>query len=193
MLRRYRLALALWLCSVTMVFVAFTSAYIVRRGVPTYDTDTGVYSTHWETLHAPGLLLLINSVLLVGAALAIEIARRRSGASEGDQNLRRSTFASSLASLILVLGFLAGQAMAWNVLRRNGETMASGARPAFFYLLTAAHGLNVALGLFALVWIALRGMGWSPAKRHVATDLTAWYVHAMAVLWIYLLCFLWFA
>ena len=177
----------------TMVFVAFTSAYIVRRGVPTYDAETGVYSTHWETLHAPGLWLLINSLLLVGAALAGETGRRRSLASEGGQNLARSVFLCTLVSLILVLGFLAGQAMVWNVLRRSGETMASGARPAFFYLLTAAHGLNVALGLFALVWIALRGRGWSPAKRLVATDLAAWYLHGMAALWIYLLCFVWFA
>ena len=176
-----------------MVFVAFTSAYIVRRGVPTYDTETGVYSTHWETLHAPGFLLLINSSFLIGAALAMEAARRRSRASDGDENLARSSFIWTLAALILVIGFLAGQAMVWNFLHRSGEAMASGARPAFFYLFTAAHALNVALGLFALVWIALRGLRWSTAKRHLATDLIAWYLHGMTVLWIYLLCFVWFA
>ena len=83
--------------------------------------------------------------------------------------------------------------MVWNVLRRSGEAMASGAGLAFFYLLTAAHALNVALGLSALVWIALRGIAWSTAKRHLATDLIAWYLHGIAVLWIYLLCFMWFA
>jgi cytochrome c oxidase subunit III len=91
-----------------------------------------------------------------------------------------------------VLGFLAGQAMVWNVLRRSGEAMESGARLAFFYLLTAAHALNVALGLGALLWLAVRGARWSTAKRRLATDLMAWYLDAMAILWIGLLCIVWF-
>ena len=77
MLRRYRLALALWLSAVAMVLVAFSSAYIVREGIPTYETGTGAYSTHWESLNAPISLLLLNCLLLAGASLGMEVARRR--------------------------------------------------------------------------------------------------------------------
>ena len=195
MLRRYRLALALWLCSIGMVFVAFSSAYVVRRGVPTYETETGAYSTHWDTLHAPVSLLLINSLLLAAAAVAMEVARRRSqaAAQESGQDRARSSSIWTAASSLLVLGFLGGQALLWSGLERSGESMASGARAAFFYLLTGAHAFNVALGLIVLIWMAIRAKHWSMNKRYFATDLTAWYLHAMAVLWIYLVCFLLFA
>ncbi|HWC16632.1 MAG TPA: cytochrome c oxidase subunit 3 [Terriglobales bacterium] len=194
MLRRYRLALALWLCSIGMVFVAFSSAYVVRRGVPTYETETGAYSTHWDTLHIPVPLLLINSLLLAGAAVAMEVARRRSqAAAHESQDRTGSSWIWTGASSLLVLGFLVGQALVWNALSRNGESMASGARAAFFYLLTGAHALNVALGLIAVIYTVIRGRHWSMNKRYVATDLSAWYMHAMTLLWIYLLGFLLFA
>ena len=192
MLRRYRLALALWLCAVGMVFVAFTSAYVVRRGVPTYETETGAYSTHWEALHAPIPLLLVNSLLLFGAALGMEIARRRASTAAYATN-DKLTPSNSIwmgASLLLIFGFLSGQQRVWSFLHANGESMAAGARPAFFFLLTGAHALNVGFGLLVLIWIALRSTRWNAVKRYIAIDLTAWYLHAMTILWIYLLCFL---
>jgi len=39
-LRRARLGLAVALTPITMLFVAFTSAYIVRQGLPTFDPHT---------------------------------------------------------------------------------------------------------------------------------------------------------
>ena len=195
MLRRYRLALALWLCSVGMVFVAFISAYVVRRGIPTYETGAEAYSTHWEVLHAPLPLLVVNSLLLVASALSMEIARRRAKfpAPERGESTLPSASIWIGGSLLLGLGFIAGQVSVWRLLRANGESMATGARAAFFYLLTGAHALNVVFGLLAIMWIATRGMRWNTMQRYIAIDLTAWYVHAMTVLWILLVCFLFFA
>src|SRR5437868_13701855 len=80
LLRRYRLGLALFVAAIGMLFVGFSSAYVVRRGIPTYDPGTGAYSAVWEPLRLPVALLLLNSCFLVGASGAIEILRRRTSA-----------------------------------------------------------------------------------------------------------------
>ena len=77
LLRRYRLGLALFVAAVAMLFVGFSSAYVVRRDIPTYDAGTGAYSTAWEPLRLPVTLLLINTCLLIGASGALEAVRRR--------------------------------------------------------------------------------------------------------------------
>lgn len=194
MLRRYRLALALWLCSVAMVLVAFASAYIVRKGIPTYETGTGAYSTDWQPLHLPISWLLFNGLLLAGAALQMEAARRREQrpTAGGGGELALGSF-WLIGSLVFGSGFIAVQLTVWHAMRMQGETMASGARPAFFYLLTGAHAVNVALGLLALAWIVLAQGRSKPINRKIAVDLAAWYFHAMTLLWVALLCFLLFA
>src|SRR5262245_64825148 len=57
-LRRARLGLAVGLTSVTMMFVSFTSAYIVRQGLATLDGDRQRYdskcvssSIGWTLMH----------------------------------------------------------------------------------------------------------------------------------------------
>src|SRR5579863_10681063 len=76
-LRRVRLGLAIGLTSVTMIFVSLTSAYIVRRGLPTYDDRTGTYTQDWIPVQLPLALLLINTVLLAASSVTAELARRQ--------------------------------------------------------------------------------------------------------------------
>src|SRR5687767_12293260 len=64
-----RLGLWLFLGTITMLFVGFTSAYMVRRA-----------SQDWSPIRLP-YLIWINTAVLVGSSLTIEAARRcvRSG------------------------------------------------------------------------------------------------------------------
>ena len=189
MLRRYRLALGLWLCAVAMVFIAFISAYFVRGGVPNYEAATGTYSMQWEPPFLPVSLLVLNTCVLLAAALALEFARR---------SVRRAVPDAAYvafpiwlwASLLLSLGFLAGQARVWEMLRSNGHTIGSGARAAFAFVVTGAHAAQIAGLALVVFWIAARQRRWQPMQRYIAADLAAWYLHAMAVLWIALLCVL---
>ena len=192
-LRRYRLALALWMASIVMLFVAFSSAYIVRRGIPTYETATGTYSAMWEPLRLPIGLLIVNTVILFAASAAIEMARRSSRAAYGRSAEKlgvSSTWMWIDLALLLGLGFLAGQGFAWSILRSDGHLMTTGARSAFFYLLTGTHALHSILGILAIAWIAIRCRQWPAHKQYVAVDLTAWYLHSMSVLWLYVFGFL---
>src|SRR5512135_3070701 len=58
-LRRYRLGLMIGLAAVVMLFVSFTSAYIVRQGLSSWDTSTQSYVRDWKPVSLPmGLLIL---------------------------------------------------------------------------------------------------------------------------------------
>jgi cytochrome c oxidase subunit III len=190
-LRRYRLGLGLYVAAVVMLFVAFSSAYIVRRGVPSFETTTGTYSLNWETLQLPLGLLSINTLLLAGASAAAEFGRRKGSAwAHGGREETSSTSRWIGVALLLTLGFVLGQGIAWRSFEQSGLVLSSGARTAFFYLLTGTHAIHAIVGIGILAWIAGRYSRWQPTRRLIAVDLTAWYLHSMTVLWVYLFVFL---
>src|ERR1700731_621780 len=121
-LRRVRLGLAIGLTSVTMIFVSLTSAYVVRRGLPTLDEHTNTYVRDWIPVDLPIALLLINTALLLVSSITAELARRQitrqaalapvrsiPGVSLGEDN----GFPWLGATVVLGGGFLTGQWLAW--------------------------------------------------------------------------------
>jgi cytochrome c oxidase subunit 3 len=95
--------------------------------------------------------------------------------------------------LSLASAFVVGQGIAWHSLRSDGHFLVSGARTAFFYVLSGTHAFHAILGTALMTWIVLRQGRWFPASRFLAVDLTAWYLHATTALWICLFAFLMFA
>src|SRR5467141_652113 len=75
-LRRARLGLLVALIPVLMLFVSFTSAYVVRQGLPTLDPRTNNLIRDWIPVALPRLLLLNTFVLLV-SSVGMELARRQ--------------------------------------------------------------------------------------------------------------------
>jgi len=193
MLRRYRLALGLWVCGVVMVFVAFISASIVRRGIPAYQAGAGAYSTQWESLPLPIPLLVLDTCILILGCLSLELARRRSGVASSQPLVRQGMSPWIYSATALGVAFLAGQAMVWRLLQAHGLVMSTSARVAFFYLLTGTHAIQIVIGVLVLIWIVARQTKWTAAGRYIAVDLATWYFSAMAALWIVLFCFLVFA
>src|ERR1035441_9435365 len=76
-LRRARLGLAVALTPVLMLFVSFTSAYIVRQGLPTFDSSTNSVVHDWVPVPLPTALFLINTCVLLLSSITIELARRQ--------------------------------------------------------------------------------------------------------------------
>jgi cytochrome c oxidase subunit 3 len=97
-------------------------------------------------------------------------------------------------TVVLGLGFLAGQLLAWRELERRGFLLGSGPSSSFFYVLTGTHALHLFGGLLALLY-ALAAVFRSRAleRRRIVVDVTAWYWHFMAVLWLYIFALLRFA
>src|SRR5438128_9426334 len=75
-LRRARLGLLVALTPVLMLFVSFTSAYIVRQGLPTLDPSTNTLVRDWIPVTLPKLLLINTGVLILSSAF-IGLARRQ--------------------------------------------------------------------------------------------------------------------
>ena len=62
------------------------------------------------------------------------------------------------------------------------------------FLLTIAHAVHLAGGMIALLWAASASLLHKPVEsRRIVVDITAWYWHFMAVLWIYMFALLGFA
>lgn len=200
-LRRARLGIIVAIAPIMMLFVSFTSALIVRRGLPTLDERTGQYVRDWLTVSLPLGLLLVNTVLLLISSVTMELARRQvtrqaalapvrsiPGVSVGDER----GFPWLSLTVVLGVGFLIGQWMAWHELADRGFYLATSASSSFVYLLTVAHAIHLLGGILVLLYAALTSLLRKPvATRRIVVDVTAWYWHFMAVLWVYIFALLW--
>jgi cytochrome c oxidase subunit 3 len=201
-LRRARLGLLVALTPVLMLFVSFTSAYIVRQGLPTLDPRTNQMVRDWIPIQLPTLLLANTFVLLLGT-VSIELARRqmkREVALSPAASLSGGLFSDEKAmpwlGLTVLLGicFLTGQWLAWRELASRGFYVATSPSSSFIYLLTGAHAIHLMGGVLALFVAGGATLLRRPAAtRSILVDVTAWYWHFMALLWVYILCLLEFA
>ncbi len=175
--RAHLLGMALALAGVSMLFIALTSAYIVRRGV----------GGDWESLPMP-LLVPANAAVLLAGSLTLEIARRRLGSNRGGVQRWLST------TLLLGAAFIAGQIMTWRQLASGGIYLETNPHSSFFYTLTAIHGLHLVGGIAALAVLRWRGGSWGDGSRSPRQkrwlEATALYWHFMDGLWIYLVVLL---
>src|SRR3982075_4213750 len=158
-LRRARLGLAVALTPIGMLFVAFTSAYIVRQGLPTFDPNTNTVVHDWIPVQLPTLLFLVNTCVLLLSSVTIERARRqlaRQVALEPVQSIpgvslgAERKFPWLALTIILGLCFLAGQLLGWRDLAARGVYVATGPRRSFVYLLPGAHAGRLLGGLVGL-------------------------------------------
>ncbi len=201
-LRRARLGLLVALTPVLMLFVSFTSAYIVRQGLPTLDPRTNQMVRDWIPIQLPTLLLANTFVLLLSTA-SMELARRQlkrevalSPAPSLSGGLFNDEKAMPWLALTVLLGvcFLTGQWLAWRELARRGFYVATSPSSSFIYLLTGAHAIHLMGGVLALFVAGGATLLRRPAAtRSISVDVTAWYWHFMALLWVYILCLLEFA
>lgn len=178
---RYRIGMWVALASILMMFTALTSAYIVRAAS----------ADDWKTLSMPRVLWL-STALIVISSVTLEMARRKLK-SEGQGTHRRWLFVTGL----LGFAFLMSQLFAWRHLVGQGIYVSSNPHSSFFYLLTATHGVHLAGGLIALLFLSFRSRAGGKhqlptSKAMAATDAVTLYWHFMDLLWIYLFVLLFF-
>jgi cytochrome c oxidase subunit 3 len=169
--RAARVGLALFLVVVGSLFALTVSAYGMRVGLG-----------DWRPVRMPGMLY-VNTFTLLVSSLALETARV--GARRGDlDSVRTGLFAGGFTALL----FLGGQLIAWRQLAGEGYSLAGNPANAFFYLVTALHGLHVAGGLVALgrvIWRMQQGAGVGALRAGVGLCATYW--HALLLIWLVLL------
>jgi len=169
------------LAAITMSFVAFTSAMIVREGA----------STDWQHFTLPSVLYL-NTLILLASSATLELARKRVASFvHGAQSDRSPSLLWLWATLGLGLLFVAGQFVAWEQLRAQGVYLATNPSSSFFYLFTVLHAIHVIGGLAGFALVLYRFRKPLPTLRISTLSTVSYYWHYMSALWIYLLLLLW--
>ena len=167
------------LFAITMMFAAFTSALVVRKGG----------AIDWQSFRLPPILYF-NTLLLVASSITLELARRRVATFMGGLKSQVQSPARWLnVTLGLGLLFVGGQYIAWSQLRAEGLYLATNPSSSFFYLLTVTHALHVLGGLGGLLYVISK-LHKSVLRRDQLVS-TARYWHFMGLLWVYLLVLLW--
>jgi cytochrome c oxidase subunit 3 len=184
-LRTSRLGMIFALVGISMLFLGFTSAYIVRQGL----------GGDWQTIALPPILWL-NTAVLLGSSVTLWRA------GESFRRNLRSLFARWMTlTLVLGLGFLAGQLWAWHELRLQGIYLNTNPNSSFFYLLTGTHGLHLLGGVVVLLWLTLlawriarpgNGSARSLSRCRATLDVTTLYWHFLDGLWVLLVLLLFF-
>lgn len=169
-----RIGLAVFLAVVGSLFALTISAYLMRSGMG-----------DWRPVRLPGILF-VNTGALVLSSVALQVAKV--GARRGDlASVRSGVWAAGVTALV----FLAGQLIAWRQLNAEGYYLASNPANAFFYLVTALHGLHVAGGLVALGRVTRKmAHGAGVAQLRLGVDLCATYWHVLLMIWLILLALL---
>jgi cytochrome c oxidase subunit 3 len=157
--------LYVYFCVAVVIFTLLVGAYLMRMGLPIPGHGGG----DWRPMPKPPLLWVNTGVLMLGS-VAWEGARR---SGEGSKRL------FTVLGGLLGLAFLAGQLLLWRQYQQAGYYLAANPANAFFYVLTAVHGLHIAGGLYA----------WARVLHHMTAlgvRLCAIYWHFLLLVWIFL-------
>jgi len=153
-----------------MLFAGLSSAYIVLRGLPT-----------WQNIAVPSLVW-VNTIVLVLSSFTLESARH---AMKSDKYQSVTAWIGITAAL--GLGFLAGQIMVWRQLVAAGVYLPSTLHSSFFYVLTGVHGVHIIGGLVGLTIIFFKATRRRlTSANQEAFQVAAMYWHFMDAVWIYL-------
>ena len=169
----------LLLAEIVMLFAAFTSAMVVRRGA----------ANDWVQIVLPAifqgstLLLLIGSVLLEGMRRRVQRAAQNSGET-------RISILWPSATVLCGVGFLACQWLGFQQLAAQGVYLATNPASSFAYVFVATHSIHLLGGVIGTAYFGWRIAQTPPvdlARQKYAVDAAAIYWHGMTVLWIYIL------
>ncbi len=164
------IALTTFLAVATSFFALILSAYALRM-------ELG----DWVPLTEPQLLW-VNTAVLVLASVAFQWTRNH--AKHDNTAMLRPGLVITGA---LTLAFLIGQWVAWLQLYAAGQYLTSNPSTAFFYLLTATHGLHILGGLYVWARATVRSFtgGDAEALKH-SVELCTIYWHFLLLVWLVL-------
>jgi cytochrome c oxidase subunit 3 len=162
------MGLRILLMSITVVLSFFVISYSDRMVV-----------SDWHPLPEPWLLWLNTAILglsSVAMQKGVNAARERQVARVKSNMLAAGGFA---------FAFLVGQLIVWHELISLGYFAAANPANAFFYLLTAAHGVHLMGGLVAWGRVVRRfGAAPDTVRLRESMELCATYWHYLLIVWV---------
>jgi cytochrome c oxidase subunit 3 len=160
----------------TVMFLLIGAVFVMRMGG--HGISTG-QAPDWKPMFWPPLLWFNTAVLML-SSVAWEWARAAAQRGQRD-NMR----AGLIAGGVLAVVFLVGQLDVWRQLERAGCGITATTMSAFFYLITALHGLHLMGGL--AVWgrtTAKVLAGGEVAVVGQSVELCAIYWHFLLLVWL---------
>ena len=163
-----QVGLRVFLGFATVVFTLFVVVYVER-----------MVFTDWRPLPEPWLLWVNTAILIMSSAgLQWAWVSADRGQAEG---VKKGLYVGG----VLAFAFLTGQLVVWQQLVDWGYYAMSNPASAFFYLLTALHGVHLLGGLVAWGRTAAKVQNdHDMAKIRVSVELCAVYWHFLLVIWI---------
>jgi cytochrome c oxidase subunit 3 len=166
----------IFLCSESVIFLAFFSGYAILRGSALNWLPPGVEGLEWR-------MPLINTIVLVSSSLTMV-------AAEHFKEKEKLWLFRGFWLLTMAMGayFLYGQAVEWGSLKFG---LTSGTFGATFYLLTGFHGLHVATGVLLMGLMLLKSFipgNYNGGEEGVKATSLFW--HFVDVIWIILFALL---
>lgn len=170
-----KFALWLFMATVIMLFAAWTSAYIVKRG------DIG-----WTEIIVP-IQFWVNTGIILASSLSMIWAVR---AAKNDK-LETVKLALSITTL-LGIAFVIGQLLAFKEMIALKEHFTGGnVSHSFVYVLSGAHGLHLISGVVFLIIVMVSTFKYKVHSKNMnQIEMCATYWHFLDVLWLYLFVFL---
>jgi cytochrome c oxidase subunit 3 len=179
---KYRIAMWLGLASVAMLFIALTSAYILRQ-----SSSMTSANPDWHPIQIPSALWITTALILL-SSISFEIARR---ALKSNAYEKFKTWIS--ITTVLGFAFLIGQVWAWRQLASQGIYLKGNPHSSFFYILTGLHALHLLGGIAVLSYLMIAALRLRISlKKRTTVEVTSLYWHFMDGLWIYLFVLLFF-
>jgi len=169
---------ALWVsfASITMMFAAFTSAFMVKRA-----------AGNWLEFAIPNAFYISTGIILLSSVILhlsyISFKQHKEGLYK------------SLLILALLLGclFIILQYRGWILLFESGIDLKGNVSGSFFYLISGVHAAHVLGGIAAIIVAMIHAftLPFKPTeKRRIRFSLVLQYWHFVDLLWIYLFMFL---
>ncbi|MBK8296240.1 MAG: cytochrome c oxidase subunit 3 [Saprospiraceae bacterium] len=176
---RYQaLKFGLWIgmASITMMFAALTSAYLVRRP-----------AGNWYEFKLP-IQFFVSTLIIIASSITMEWAYK---------NLKNQNQKNYNYGIVLTFGlgilFLVSQILSWKALVASGITIDLSVSGSFLYALSGIHAVHVIGGIAAIMVCVANAFLNSftvSSMRLLKVDLVRQYWHFVDILWIYLLLFL---
>ncbi len=165
-----KVGLGVFLAVATSLFALFMSAYLMRMQL-----------ADWSPLAQP-MVLWFNTAMLVLGSVFFQWASNtaKSGQIGG---VRLGLFAGGAFTFV----FLAGQLWSWQQLNAAGFYLTTNPANAFFYLLTALHGLHLLGGLWVWAKTTVKlQRGAAVHEVRLSVELCTVYWHFLLVVWLVL-------
>ena len=169
-----KFALWLFLVSVSMIFAALTSAYIVKQG-----------EGNWLQYNLPSIFW-VNTAIIILSSVTMQLAYR----SAKRDRISGIKIYMSITSL-LGLFFLIGQYYSWTALVDREVFFVGNPSGTFIYVFTGVHALHLISGVLYLIYNLFQSFKLKiHSKKMLNMDMCSTYWHFLGGLWVYLFIFL---